>query len=153
MSKPKYIEKLYALIFLCIGGAFILSGALSLMGISKPTEHAYIQSISMGSSFIGIGVIFCIAYTVLRYIASAKRQMHNELLEKGIQLDGIVECVSLQQYTHYGKQSPFRIGYTYLYQGKRYHHKSYMLWDKPAFNVGDAISVYVNDSGQSTVRI
>lgn len=65
---------------------------------------------------------------------------------------GIVEKVYWQKYTQYGGESPYRILYTYTWQGKTYHRKSYLLWDRPDFTVHDSIVVYVNNLGQSTVQ-
>ena len=66
-------------------------------------------------------------------------------------MKGIVEDVYLQGYTHYGTQSPYRIRYTYRYNGKEYHHKSEFIWENPNLASGDPVMVYVNDSGNSTI--
>lgn len=153
MKKPKYIEKLYALIFLCLGSSFLIMGLLCFVGIAKPTAHSSIQDpIVMGTIFSLLGVTFCIVQTVLIVINSAKKKLHNELLASGTKLNGTIDKVYLQKYTHYGNKSPFKICYTYTYQGEIYHHKSCLLWDKPNFKEGASIMVYANDLGKSTIK-
>lgn len=152
MKNPKYIQKIYALIFLCLGGTFVFIGILSFMGIVLPSEHSKVQDpIVMGIVFSLLGIGFFLAHVVLRAIGSAKDKLHNDLLAKGMKISGIVEKLHLQKYIVYGKKSPFRIFYTYTYQGENYHHKSHLLWDKPNLNKGDSITVYANDLGKSTV--
>lgn len=131
MKKPKRIEKLYALIFLCLGGPFLIMGLLCFVDMVKPTADSIVQDpIIIGTVFSLLGVAFCVVQTVLRVIDSAQEKLHNELLASGTKLNGTVEKVYLQKYVQYGNKSPFRICHTYTYQGKIYHHKSCLLWGK-----------------------
>lgn len=153
MKKPKYIEKLYALISFCLGSVFLIMGLLCFVGVLKPTAYSQVQNpIIMGTIFALLGVAFCIVQTILIVINSAKRKLHNELLSSGTKLNGTVDKVYLQKYIHYGKKSPFRNCYTYTYQGEIYNSKSCLLWDKPNFKEGDPITVYANNLGKSTVE-
>ncbi len=154
MKKPKYIESIYALIFLCLGSSFLIMGCLCLVGIVKPSAHSYVQSPNMmGIVFSSIGLISFVAQTGFRFISNKRAKLHNELLSKGIKLMGTVEKVYLQKGITFGCKSPFRICYTYSYQSEIYRHKSYLLWDKPNFNEGDAIEVYIGDFGESTLSL
>ncbi len=154
MHGPRYIEKIYALIFLCLGCAFIAMGALCFIGIVKPTESSSVKDpVMMGIIFISLGTVFCIVQTILRVAASAKNKLHSMLLVNGTKIRGTVDKVYLMKYTQYGQRSPYRVFYTYTYQGEPYHHKSDLLWDKPNFQEGDSIWVYVNDTGKSTIEL
>ncbi len=154
MSKPKYMEELLKIIFLCLGIAFIAMGLLSFIGVLKPSANSMIQEPTiLGIVFLFLGITFFIVQTILKVIASLKNKSHNELLISGTKINGTVENVYLQKYTQYGNKSPYRIFYTYTYQGKVYHHKSYLLWDKPNFTENDSIVVYANDFGKSTVQV
>ena len=154
MEKPIFIEKLYALIFLCLGGAFIFMGLLCFAGIVKPTSHSTVQDpIALGVVFSLLGVVFCMVQTGLRLMNAAKDKLHHKLLASGTKLEGAVEKVYLQKYTQYGKKSPYRVCYIYTHQGERYHRKSYLLWNKPNLNEGDSIMVYAGDLGKSTIQL
>lgn len=152
MKKPMYTTKLYALIFLCLGGAFLIMGLLCFVGIAKPSTHSSVQDpMIMGSVFSLLGAAFLILHIVLWGINAAQEKRHYALLAMGTRLNGRVEKVYRQTYTHYGKKSPFRLHYTYTYQGKLYRHKSYLFWDKPNLDQGDLIVVYANECGKSTI--
>ena len=154
MSKPKYMEELLKIIFLWLGIAFIATGLLSLIGVLKPSANSMIQEPTiLGIVFSLLGITFFIVQTILKVITSKKNKTHNELLISGTKINGTVENVYFQKYTHYGNKSPYRIFYTYTYQGKVYHHKSYLLWDKPDFRENDSIVVYANNLGKSTVQL
>ena len=153
MHQPKYMEKLYAFIFLCLGSGFIVMGLLSDAGIVKPTAQSAVQDPNiMGFVFLLMGIAFCAAQTIFRVIAAKKNKLHNELTANGIRVHGSVEKVILLRFTQYGKKSPYRICYTYTLQGDIFHHKSCLLWDKPDYEVGDPILVYANNSGKSTIQ-
>ena len=106
-----------------------------------------------GNDFLNLGVAFFIVQTILGVIASSKDKLHNELLVSGTQISGTVEIVYLQRSTRYAGEYPYRIIYTYTCQGKTYHQKSALIWDKPDCMENDTIIVYVNDSGKSTIQI
>lgn len=154
MSKPRYMEELLKIVFLWLGIAFIVMGALCYIGILKPTSNSMIQEPKiLGIVYSLLGIAFFIVQTILKAIASLKNKLHNELLISGTRINGIVEKVHWQKYTQYGGKSPYRILYAYTWQGETYHHKSYLLWDKPDMTVHDSIEVYVNNVGQSTIQI
>lgn len=152
MGKPRYMEELLKIIFLWLGVSFIVMGALCFIGLLKPTADSMIQTSAMlGIVYSLLGLVFFIVSTVLKSVTSLKSRLHNELLVNGTKVHGTIEKVYLQRYTQYGNRSPYRILYTYTFQDKLYHHKSYLLWDKPDFRENDPIDVYANSSGKSTV--
>ena len=154
MKKPKYTEELLKIIFGWLGVAFIFAGLLCFIGLLKPKASSMIQAPTiLGVVFSLLGIVFLAVQIVLKAITSKKNKLHNELLISGARIHGTVEKVYLQRYTQYGRKSPYRILYTYTYQGKVYHHKSCLLWDKPDFSEGDSIVVYVNNFGKSTIRL
>lgn len=133
---------------------FIFMGLLSYISVLKPTSYSMIQEPKMmGIAFLLLGIVFLIVQAILKVLASSKNKLHNELLINGTKINGIVENVYRQADMRYGGESPYRILYTYTWQGKVYHHNSYLLWDKPVFKVHDSIVVYANDSGQSTIQL
>lgn len=154
MKKPRYTEELLKIIFLWLGIAFVFMGCLSYIGILKPGANSMVQdSMVLGVLFGSLGIAFLIIQTVLQITATNKNKLHSKLISSGNTVNGVVEKVYLQKYTQYGKKYPYRILYTYSYQGKVYRHKSCLLWDKPNFIEGDSLVVYVNDSGKSTVIV
>ena len=154
MKKPKYTEELLKIIFGWLGAAFIFAGLLCFIGLLKPKASSMIQAPTiLGVVFSLLGIVFLAVQIVLKAITSKKNKLHNELLISGARINGTVEKVYLQRYTQYGRKSPYRILYTYTCQGKVYHHKSCLLWDKPDFSEGDSIVVYVNYFGKSTIRL
>lgn len=154
MKKTKYTSQLYAVIFLCLGIAFLVIGCLCFLGIVKPSAHSTVQSPTiMGSIFSMIGVIFCAAQTIFRGISYKQDKLHHALLAKGTKHIGTIEKVQLQKGTRFGRNSPYRICYTYSNQGRIYRHKSCLLWNRPHFNIGDSVEVYANDLGESTLKL
>lgn len=152
MRNPKYIEELLKIVFFWLGVAFILVGALCFTGMLKPKAGSSIQDPTiMGIAFSVLGISYFIAQIVLKAIISLKNRLHNELIMSGTKINGTVEKVYMQKYTHYGTKSPYRILYTYTYQGKVRHHKSHLLWEKPDIKEHDSLMVYVNDYGKSTI--
>ncbi len=154
MGKPRYMEELLSIVFLWLGIAFIVMGLLCYIGVMKPKSSSMIQEpITLGIVFSSLGIVYIIVQMILKTISSWRNKLHNELLISGTKVNGIVEKVYWQRYTQYGSESPYRIFYTYTWQGKVYHHKSYLLWDKPDYAVNDTIVVYADDSGRSTIQI
>lgn len=154
MNRPRNMEKFYTLIFLYLSGAFVVMGLLCFAGILRPTAHSTVKEPAMmGVIFTSLGIAFCAVQAVLRAVAAAKDKLCSELLANGTKVDGVVEKVHLQRHTQYGKKSPYRIFYTYTYQGVIYRHKSSLLWEKPDCKKGDPIMVYINNSGKSTIQL
>lgn len=154
MKKPQYTEQFYAVVFLSLGGAFLVSGLLSFCGIVKPTASSMIQSnIVNGIVFCVLGIIFCIVKIIFTGLAFKKDRLNRELLSNGSKVTGIVEKVYMQKYMQYGQKSPYRVLYTYTYQDKTYHGKSYLLWDEPRVKEADVIEVFVNESGKSAIQL
>lgn len=153
MNKPRYMVELMKIIMMWLGIAFVISGVLCYIGIIPPKESSMIQVSSvLGISFGLIGLCFFVAQFALYALTKSKNQMRAELLAEGIRLTGVVEKVYLQNYTHYGRTSPYRILYKYSYNGKEYEKKSDLLWEKPSVTKGDAITVYTNDLGESVLE-
>ncbi len=154
MNKPKYMEELLSIIFLSLGSIFLIMGMLSLIGLLKPSANSTVQDPAiLGMIFVSLGIAFLVVTLVLTISVRAKKKLHAELTAGGIRINGIVERVYFQNYTHYGNTSPYRIFYTYTYQGKTFHGKSYLIWDKPDLMEGSPIEVYVNESGKSTICV
>lgn len=153
-KKPRYTEELLKIIFLWLSISFIITGLLCFIGLLTPSADSLIQESSiLGIVFSLLGIAFFVVQVILKSIASSKNRLHRELLAKGTEINGTVEKVYLQKYTQYGRQSPYRILYTYTWQDKIYHHKSCLLWNKPDFMAHDPIMVYANASGQSTIPL
>lgn len=154
MSKPRYMEELLKIIFSWLGAAFIVMGVICFMSILKSKDSPMTQELTiLGIVFSLLGIVFFIVQIILIIITSLKNKLHNELLLSGTKIDGTVEKVYLQKYTQYGNKSPYRILYTYTWQGKVYHQKSCLLWDKPNFMEHDSIAIYVNDIGKATIQL
>lgn len=154
MSKLKYNEDLYRIIFFWLGIAFIFMGCLSYIGILKPKENSMVQNRAvLGFVFGLVGIAFLIVQIVFQVVATNKKKLHSKLIASGNKVNGVVEKVYLQKYTQYGRKCPYRCMYTYSYQGKVYRKKSYLLWEKPNLLEGDSLVVYVNDFGKSTVLL
>lgn len=153
------MEGILKIVFFWLGVPFVFVGLLSFAGIMKPKESSMVQDQAvLGMVFTCLGIAFLVVYAVLKALTHKKDKLHNELLEHGMKVNGRVEKVYLQKYTQYGntrdgRQSPYRILYSYTCQGKAYRHKSCLLWEKPECVEGDPIVVYANDQGKSTLRL
>lgn len=154
MKKIRYTEQFFAIIFACLGCMFVLSGLLCFVGIIKPSSGSWIQDQNgMGIVLSGIGIVFLVVQTALIFLACAKEKMSHTLIANGMKVTGTVETVYSQWYLQCGKKSPYRVLYRYSAQGKLYHHKSQLLWEKPTVKEGDSIEVYCADSGKSAVLL
>lgn len=152
MNKPEYVEGFFKIAFLWLGIGFVFMGLLCFAGVLKPKASSMIQDpILLGMFFSSIGMILLIVQIILKVMIASKDKLHNKLAAGGTRRTGTVGKVCLQRYTKYGNKYPYRIFYTYTCQGKVYHHKSNLLWDKPCLKEGDSIVVYTNDSGKSTI--
>lgn len=154
VKRPKYTSGLLAVTFLSLGIVFLILGILCFAGVIKPSAHSSVQDpIHLGIVFSSFGLAFCIVQAIIRLINYKLDALNNELFTSGTKIQGTVEKVNLQTYIRFGNKSPFRICYTYSYQGAVYHHKSGLLWEKPSLHEGDPIQVYANDFGKSTIQL
>lgn len=154
MKKPKYMEGMLGFIFFWLGLGFAIMGILAYIGFLKPKSSSMVQEATLlGAIFFLIGVAFFAVQAVLLVIVYRRNKLHEELLATGSRVQGTVEKVYLQGYTSYGNQSPYRIVYSYNWQGESCQRKSCLLWEKPEYKAGDSIAVYVNGSGKATVKI
>ena len=154
MCYPRYTEELLKIIFLWIGILFTGFGVLVFFGIAGASENSMAQSrMELGIIYFTIGFAFLVVRTVLKSIVSSKVRQQDELLTSGTRVTGIVDKVYLQRFTQYGRKSPYRIAYFYVFQGMTYHHKTGLLWEKPVFAAQDSILVCANDRGESTVLL
>lgn len=154
MKRPDYIEGLLSVIFGGLGGTFIAFGILSLVGLLKPKDSSLIQEpMIMGIFFASLGGVFCIIALVFKLAAARKNTLHTELIGNGIRVHGTVERVIYQHYTRYGTKSPYRIVYQYRLHGRTLHGKSHLLWDKPTQTAGDAIEVFLDETGRSAIQL
>ncbi len=154
MKKPKYTAELLKTILLWVGVMFVCTGILNFIDVLKPKKSSIIQEpTSLGIIFSVIGLFFVISSVILGAIIAKMNKLHSELLDSGTAIKGVVEKVYMQEYTQYGKQSPYRIKYVYTYQDKEYHHKSCFIWEKPDLRPGDSIMIYANEFGKSTILL
>ena len=110
--------------FLWLGVAFFIAGFVCFIGVLRPKASSIIQGQTLlGFIFSMLGVLFIIVQIVFKVIVTYKNKLYSELISSGIKITGKVEKVYMQKYTQYGKQSPYRILYTYTNQGKVYLHK------------------------------
>lgn len=152
MKKPACMEALLSFIFGWLGIAFLIFAALSWAELLRPKAGSAIQNGQiLGICFAALAGAFGAAAFVLGKIAAGKKALHSELLCTGTPLCGTVERVYRQAYTQFGRESPYRIFYSYTLHGKQYRDKSCFLWEKPDIKAGDSIVVYANASGKSTV--
>lgn len=154
MRKPKYMQEMLKIICLWLGISFIAVGLLYLIGALKPKAGSLSQEPAiLGIIFFALGIAFVITQAVLKAITFRKDKLHNELLMNGRKINGTVEKIYLQKYTQCGSQSPYRVLYSYPWQGRIYHRKSDLLWEKPGFGESDPIAVYIDDSGKSALQL
>ena len=154
MKKPRYMEELLKKIFFMLGIMFVAFGILGFMGIMTPKKSSMIQDQTLLGIIFGVlGIAFLITSFILGIAAGKKDKLYNELLINGKKIEGAVEKVFLQTSTQYGHQSPYIILYSFTYDNQTYHEKSYFFWEKPDLKTGDSITVYVNESGKSTISV
>lgn len=151
MQKIHYTEQFLAVIFACLGGLFALLGLLCFAGIITPSAGSMVQSqCVLGLVFSGVGGFLLAAAAVLAMVAGAKSRAYDALIADGRTVTGTVEKVYPLRYLQWGKQSPYRVCYRYDdAHGKCHRHKSRLLWEKPALQEGDQITVRHSDAGKS----
>lgn len=154
LKKPKYMSKLYAVIFLCLGVVFFILACLAFLGILKPSAHSQVQSaVILGRVFGFLSTLYFVICAIFEISSRKKERLHNELITNGMKKIATVEKIFIQKRTQYGTKSPYRLCYTYTHQSKIYHQKSHLLWEKPNLNEGDFIDAYIDDLGNSTVEL
>lgn len=154
MKKPKYITQMYSFIFFFIGVAFIISGLLVAWGIMSPSKHSAVQDKNtMTLIFCMISLGFFIASSILISISCLIEKKRRELISNGKLVAGTVDDIRYKRWISFGKISPYVIYFSFSFDDKIYHGKSYLVWEKPNFADGDSIEIYVNDFGNSTVMI
>lgn len=154
MKRPRYIEKLYAGIFLAIAIVFILMGLLGYAGILKPTSHSKVQDPQiMAGAFATVGVSFWILYAIAKTMDFMKHKLHKKLITEGEQVSGRVDKIYMRKNIHFGRKSPYVITYSYTHNDENHSKKSCLLWEKPDIKAGEEITVYVNKSGKTTLKI
>lgn len=156
MSEPRYTEDIFTKMFLWMSIGWIamglIMGMLGYIGALKPRAGS--SGIEMDFIlFIVFGIIFFIAQSVQRAIASRKKKLHNELIANGTKVNGTVEKVCLQNLVRYGGKSPYIILYSYTCQGKVYQGESYLFWDIPDVLEHAPIVVYTDNAGKSTIQL
>ena len=152
MKKTRYMEELLKMIYFMLGIMFVFFGILGFIGIMRPKASSMIQDTTLLGIIFGVlGISFIIVSIILKVVVNKKDKLNSELLISGRKIEGVVEKVYLQTHTQYGHQSPYIILYSFTYENQTYHHKSNFFWEKPVVKAGDSITVYVNESGKSTI--
>ena len=152
MKKPEYLEDLLKTVSLWLAFGFVCFSALCYAGLLRPTSASMIREPSlMGHFFLLIGSIFAAVCFILWRIAARKRRLRSELLQCGTRIPGIIEMVYQKNTVRYDQRSPYVIQYRYTYQDTLHYGKSCFLWEKPKQAPGDAVTVYTDDLGNSTI--
>lgn len=107
----------------------------------------------MGDVFLLIGAAFCVLCFLLRWRIGKADALYAALLADGAPVAGTVVQVSHERWMQFGHASPYRVVYRFDHAGREVRRKSRFVWDAPDMSPGDAITVYVNDSGDSAVRL
>ena len=152
MKKPKYMEDVMKIIFFTIGFEFICFCVFSYIDVPNPDLFETVKIPSLMDIIFGVvGITFILGGIVLSLISVRKSKKCANILENGIRINGVVEKISLQRHTQLGNQTPYVIQYRYTFRDKEYHRKSFYIWEKPCYEVGDTIVLYVDDFGKSAV--
>lgn len=152
MKKPKYVQSMLAIIFMCLSIAFICVGVLCYVGLMSVKESSVIQTKELlGLIFSLLGLSFGITAGILKAVTVRKNKLEAELFAGGRRIEGTVECVYLQRNVQFGRHFPYRIIYSYSHMGNVYRRKSCLLWERPELVSGDSITVYADDSGNSII--
>ncbi len=154
MKNPNYQKEIVAFVFLWLGVAFVLCGTLAFLGLLLPSEHSLVQDpLLMGRIFCFSGTGLCAVQAVLIVMAGRQNIRQNEIIACGVKTSGIVEDVRRQYHIKWKKQVPYRVNYTYEWQGKIHHDKSRLLWEAPNMTQGQRIEVFVDEQGKSAVAL
>lgn len=154
MKRPDSIEALLHYIAACLGLVFLLMGALCKGGVMQPSVASAVQDGRiMGDVFLLTGAAFCVLWVLLRWRIGRADALHAELLADGARVEGMVVQVSHERWMQFGHASPYRVVYRFDHAGREVRRKSRFVWDAPDMSPGDAITVYVNDRGDSAVRL
>lgn len=152
MKKPKHMGEVMKIIFCIVGFEFICFSVFSYIDVPNPDLFETVKLPSLMDIIFGtVGIIFVLVGIVLSLIGGRKNKKYADLLKNGRKINGVVERISLQRHTQFGNQTPYVIQYRYTFRDKEYHCKSFYIWEKPCYEVGDTIEVYVDDFGKSAV--
>lgn len=147
--RPKSIKGAFGVIFLFIGVAFLLMGAGLRLHILKPdhTEGnpAFWFPIIGGSMFLIGFVLFLWGYLWVRRQKNLQRE--------GILVEGKITCIRHLIYLKFNRKRPFRIYFTYEWEGFSYRGKSTLLWHKPKQQAGDGIFLLIDENKPRQVAI
>lgn len=156
MHRPKYVEEFLIINFFWLSTLFLFNAALQwtdILSLEREFSELSFLDIAMRSISLSLGIIFFIVRAVLKNSVASKEKSYMKLWKSGTKIIGTVEKVYLQTSIQYHGKSPYRILYTYAFQGKIHHHKSNLLWEKPNISAHDSIVVYADSSGKSTLSI
>lgn len=153
MKKPKYISELLSFIFLLLAALFLLFGTLCFFGLFTPSSHSLIQSKSITAIlFSALGGAFLLTALVCFSVSRMQNKIRRTLLSEGVRITGKVQRIKHITSVSFGKQSPYRILYSYIKDGHTVYQKSHLLWDKPHFTQEDTINIYIDDSGHTALE-
>lgn len=155
MHRPKYVKEFFKIPFLMLGTIFLFEAALQwadILYLERETSGIQPSDIS-GILIFSVAIVLFIIWAVLKAFIVSEEKSCMELWKSGTKIIGTVEKVYLQTSIQYHGKSPYRILYTYAFQGKIHHHKSNLLWEKPNISAHDSIVVYADSSGKSTLSI
>jgi len=142
LKKPTSLMQLYSFIFIILGPIFIFAGYLNKSGMLQTSKYSKGDPALI---FPILGIISLIIGLNLFYIPFYKEKNREELKFTGMKIEGVVTKIIRNNRFKFGKQSPYIIYFSYEYDEDKYNEKSCLLWDKPTINVGDIISVYIDE--------
>lgn len=157
MKQPKYVIEIYAIVFFIMSIVFLSLGILGSFNLLKPTAHSLIQeSATIGAVFLGIGIFFGAITMILKIMVSRKKMREQEIMRGGRVIGATVENVVKMKNILYGKKpskkSPYRVYYSYKHKEMEFYQKSNLFWEKPPYQIGDEITIWVDEDGNSILE-
>jgi len=154
MKKPRYASEIVSFVFLMIGLVFGLCALGCAVGFIVPSHSSAVQTVGLLALIFGVtAALFLVGGAALRAAIIARKDRHRRLLEEGRPVMGTVETVVYTRSVQYFTSHPYVLTYTFSDGSRTIRAKTALLWEKPAYEPGDAIRVYTDGTGKSTVDL
>ncbi|MFW5667905.1 MAG: hypothetical protein ACOCM4_01475 [Acetivibrio ethanolgignens] len=141
MKKPDSYTQFLGILFGLMGPLWLLLGILCRLGIMTASSDS---NLDPAGKFLWLGAVLLFVGLFCRVLARYQRKKEKQLRQDGIRVKAAVTGVKHLFFTQWGKESPYRIYFTYSYNGTIYKGKSHLLWEKPEVDIGENLSIYID---------
>ncbi len=153
MKHIKYVSSIYGISFLCLCAIFLFISTFSFVAPLFPINPDKTQDFIVLAWVFSLIAFALFIIAILCKLMSYNQKKRDELLlVEGVSIIGKIENVNKQKLITFCFSQPYKIIYSYYFNGGKYSGKSYLMWDLPKFNIGDSIEIYVDNMGNSVIK-